>query len=371
MKVGMLTSCERLCGVAQYSRDLCASLGALVDLEIVATWHPPEPWNAYLPRSIERLNRCNVVHIQHEYSFWGSMLPGRNHYFAHMSQISRPKVLTAHTLDLAKDMLLRDSARWVPVKVALASFPPYRDSIERKTFDLASRIIVHDPHAASRLETRGIASSKIRVIPMGVPTPNLDPSLGDAFRSEYDLEGRKLIVVFGFTRSSRGYETVLDAMAELGRDTVLVIAGGPQTAAQSAYFEALLTEIARRGLCKRVVATGYLSDEKVSGVMQAADVVLCPQQEGTGSYSVQLAFGYGCPIVASDLPCFEHLEREFGCLLTFASGDAQDLAHRINAVLGDETLSRSLSDRALAYAREHTWDKIAARTVQVYRELVV
>lgn len=372
MKVGMLTSTAERCGIAVYSSDLADGLRTLVDLEIVPTWDRSTPWDSYLAESSGRLNECDLVHIQHEYSFWGSVLPGQNKFFAQASSIRRPIVLTAHTLDPTRQVLgldlpgspLRKSAKRV-----LASIPPYRKVIERKTFEVGGRIIVHDPHAASRLESRGIAGSKIQVIPMGVPAPNPDVGLGEAFRRKYSLEERTLIVIFGFIRPGRGYETLLDALPMVSRDAVLVMAGGPQTEAHRAYLDALSAEIESRGLQEQVVITGYLPDELAAGAMRAADVVLCPQEAGTGSYTLQVAFAYARPIIASDLPYFRFLEETAGCLLTFAGGDAQDLAAKINSVLGDDALRQRLSDRALAYAGEHTWAKVAERTVQIYEEL--
>ena len=202
---------------------------------------------------------------------------------------------------------------------------------------------------------------------MGVPAPNSDTAQGSEFRSKYGLEGRTLITVFGFVRPGRGYETALDALLKLGRDTVLVIAGGPQTAQHETYLDGLSADIETRGLKDQVLVTGYLPDESVPGAMQAADVVLCPQETGTGSYSVQVALGYGRPIIASNLPCFKYMEETGICLLTFTR---KDLIAKLKSVLEDGMLRQSLSERAFAYAAEHSWEKIAEKTVEVYKELI-
>ncbi len=118
------------------------------------------------------------------------------------------------------------------------------------------------------------------------------------------------------------------------------------------------------------MVTNYLPDDAVAGAMCAADVVLCPQERGTGSYSLQVVLGYGLPVLASDLPCFAELEDGWQCLITFMRGDKADLASKLGLILDDEGLRERLSSRALAYAAEHSWNRIAADTVQVYRELV-
>lgn len=372
MKVGMLTSARDRCGIAVYSQDLAEGLRSLVDLEIVPTWDCACPWETYREQAAERLNAADVVHVQHEYSFWGSVLPGRNRFFDQMSSIRRPIVMTAHTLDPAAQVLGLDLPGSVFRKTAkrmLAGFPPYRRTIEYETFKVADRIIVHDSFAKSKLVGRGIADSSISVIPMGVPAAGPALGNGESFRRKFGLEGRTLLTVFGFVRPGRGYEVVLDALPMLSWRATLVIAGGPQTPAHEAYLDGLTAEVKSSGLREQVLVTGYLPDQEVPGAMQASDIILCPQESGTGSYSVQVALPYGRPIIASDLPCFAALAKDGDCLLTFATGDAQDLAAKINSVLDNESIREGLSSRALAYAGEHTWKKIAERTVGVYEEL--
>ncbi len=377
MKVAMLTNTEEACGIAAYSRSLDAELAQIVDLDVVPTWRQAQAWEEFVQASLPRLNACDVVHVQHEYSFWGSIIPkwGRfvGRFADYASRIKPPIVLTAHTLDTVHEMFGLDKPGSGPrrmVKQFLASFPPYRDAIERRTFSIADRIIIHDPHAISKLTARGIPELKIRMIPMGIPATDMNPIHTDAFRTRFNLQGRRLIVVFGFVRQGRGYEAAMDILPGLGPDVTLVIAGGPQTNVQRVYMDSLAEQVRARGLGDRVVITGYLPDDMVSGAMQAADIVLCSQEAGTGSYSVQVALAYGRPIVASDLPCFAYPEQTHGCLMTFRRGDAQDMASKLKSVRSNPGLSADLSARALRYAAEHTWREIAQKTLEVYRELV-
>jgi glycosyltransferase involved in cell wall biosynthesis len=373
MKISMLTSVTQRCGVYAYVSDLSNDLRKHVDLTLVPVWDRIEPWDQYLSRSSQALNDSDLVHIQHEYAFWGSVLPGRNKYFSQISSIKRPIVLTAHTLDHAGTVLgldlpgsfLRKSAKRI-----LAMLPSYRRVIERDTFEVGDRIIIHDLDAAARLKSRGIPEAKIRIIPMGVPAAGTGPDRADAFRSEFGLHGRRLIVVFGFVRPGRGYEDALGLLGSLGSDVTLVIAGGPQTDLQQVYLDSFMALVKARGLSDRVTVTGFLPGDMVPGAMQAADVVLCSQEAGTGSYSVQIALAYGRPIVASDLPCFTYPEQTHGCLVTFKRADSRDMAAKLKAVLTDSGLSAGLSARASHYAADHTWDKIAEKTVAVYQELM-
>ncbi len=373
MNVSMLVSVGDRCGIADYSRALRDGMAGLVDVTVVPVWDQVEPWDSYLTRSARQLNDADLVHIQHEYSFWGSVLPGQNKFFKQVRTIHRPIVMTAHTLDPAEKVLGLDLPGTPVRRVAkriLASVPAYRRQIEQETFEVAKIIIIHDIGAAAKLKLRGIDESKIRVIPMGVPAIHAEGASGAEFREQFGLAGKRLVVVFGFVRPGRGYEAAMDALSELGPDTALVIAGGPQTEAQTVYLNELLSMIESRGMKDRVIVTGYLKDEMVAGAMRAADVVLCSQEAGTGSYSVQVALAYGRPILASDLPCFTYPEREHGCVLTYERANPADLNAKLKLMLEDEDVRERLSARALTCATDHTWARIAERTVEVYREVL-
>jgi glycosyltransferase involved in cell wall biosynthesis len=163
---------------------------------------------------------------------------------------------------------------------------------------------------------------------------------------------------------------VLEALPMLDPRVTLVIAGGAQTDAQCEYLDSLMENVSSLGLRDRVVVTGYLSDDQVAGAMRAADVVLLPQLSATGSYTVQIAYAYGKPILASDLPCFTYPEQTEGALLTFRAGDARILAAKLKSVLEEGDLRARLAQGALDYAAHHSWDAVAAKTVEVYRDVI-
>src|SRR5256884_8666191 len=99
MKVGMLTTWRTRCGIAAYTADLVNALcdpDSDVEIEVVPIEPGLQPDSHYAEQA-DRLNRCDVVHIQHEYSFWGGYLPGKNRFHTLRRLIRKPVVLTAHT----------------------------------------------------------------------------------------------------------------------------------------------------------------------------------------------------------------------------------------------------------------------------------
>src|SRR3712207_5467710 len=96
LHVTLLTSTRERCGIGDYARALAAALAREVELDVVPVDPQPPPAAA-----LERLNRADLIHIQHEYSFWGSALPGRSRFPALVAGLRRPWVITAHTVAAA------------------------------------------------------------------------------------------------------------------------------------------------------------------------------------------------------------------------------------------------------------------------------
>jgi glycosyltransferase involved in cell wall biosynthesis len=176
------------------------------------------------------------------------------------------------------------------------------------------------------------------------------------------------LTIFGFLTPMKGYETALRAIRELPPEVGLVIAGGPRTPDMEPYRHQLLHRIEKDGLRDRVRITGYLDDAEVANVMAASEVVLVPHLQATGSYSVMIALAHGRPVVASDLDIFREIHSECGGLRLVRTGDADHLAACLKAVLNNPQGRMEMSERALGYAKAHSWQEASRRTVEVYAQ---
>src|SRR5205085_1522177 len=99
MKIAMLTTTGEKCGIANYTRALVAGLDTLPDVqvEVIPITPGKQPTEHYIEQA-KQLNApdVDIVHIQHEYGFWGSVLPNRWAYWEMRYLIEKPVVLTAH-----------------------------------------------------------------------------------------------------------------------------------------------------------------------------------------------------------------------------------------------------------------------------------
>ncbi len=375
MKIAMLTTVGERCGIASYSAALVASLRALPETDVqVIPIAVGEQAASHYEAQAEQLNApdVDVVHIQHEFSFWGFPMPGRSK-FAELRRLIRPPlVVTAHTpLSLSAifpTATERNPWRWLKKK-RLVTNRAYRQSVEVSTFD-ASATIVHTEAAHAEFVRRGLQSERLHVVPMGIPAALPAKAGGARFRDRHRLNGKRVLTLFGYVTPNKGYAMVAEVLNTLPPDVVFVVAGGARRPVEEQYVDHLRRHIRERGVEERVVITGYLPDEEVAEVMHATDIALVPHTLATNSYSVTLPVTYGKPTLASDLACFREMAARTDCLELFRTGSKSDFREKLLALLGNPQRREQLAENALQYAARFTWPNVASATRDVYRAAI-
>lgn len=368
----MWTSWQTRCGIASYTGSLVESLRSLgVEVDVV-----PVPYTERDPRveaeALARLNAADLVHVQHEYTFFGGIAPGSSSLPRYYRQLTVPRVVTGHTIFTAAELLrVPHETRWRQriAKELLSRYPPFRDSVERHPFAGAQSVIVHTEAARDRLAARRIPAERIHVMPAGIPSPaTVTPEEIAALRERYQLDGHRVATVFGYVTQDKGYETALEALRTLPPIIKLLIAGGTRVERESGYLEQLQETIRSAGLASRVAITGFLDDHQVAAAMAVSDLVLVPHLAANGSYSVMVALGHGKPVLASDLPCFHEIADQSPCVELFPPEDDHALAERMAFLLASSGIRNRMAADARQFAAERSWDKVAEKTLAIYRE---
>ena len=223
--------------------------------------------------------------------------------------------------------------------------------------------------------------SAINRIPIG---SNITPHLpADYNRREWRWrwgvkQGETLIGYFGFLHPLKGGEVLVRALAELaseGRAVRLLHIGGrtgssdPDTnAAYAARVESLAREL---GVSDRIAATGYMPPDEVAASFFATDVFALPYVEGAslrhGTFHAALAHGRAIVTTCPPVPLDEL--RDGQDVLLVPPNDAHALAQGICRVMDNPDLRARLERGAAELAQQFTWDRIAARTIQVYEQV--
>jgi glycosyltransferase involved in cell wall biosynthesis len=350
-RIALATTWEDVCGIATYSRSLVAHLEKHAQVEIISL---DLEHRTQLDQLAQQMNACDVIHIQHQYPFFGGMALHRNWFRRLLRRLRKPLVVTIHELDMGEGDI------W-PISWYKPLFNHYLFAAPR-----ISRIIVHTNEHRNAFLSVGMADAGIepdivRVIPEGVPpVPEVAISPEEA-KSELGLAGKKVVTIFGFVVRRKGYEVALEALCELPDDVVLLIAGGCHPDDRTGFFEELKARSS-----ERVIVTGYLPDDRIPVVMAATDVIAAPFTEMSNSGSIMRSIAYGKPIVASDLPATREINERLPCLVLARAGDPQDLASGIRGLLDDP---RNAVEAVQAYAREFTVARAADEILQIYQEL--
>ena len=129
-------------------------------------------------------------------------------------------------------------------------------------------------------------------VQFGTPLP-----MPEARRELGIPDDRKVALFFGFIRDYKGLDLLIEAMAKLPSDHVLVIAGEPY-GDMAKYHEA----IARYGLKDRIADhIRYIADQEVPLFFSAADAVVLPYKSATQSGITAIAYHFGTPVIATDV----------------------------------------------------------------------
>ncbi|MGV3724504.1 MAG: glycosyltransferase family 4 protein [Actinomycetota bacterium] len=370
----MWSSWETRCGIASYTAALVDQLRALgADVEVT-----PVPYTDRDPvrmaETIARLNAADLIHVQHEYTFFGGIAPGSSSLPRYYAGLTVPRVVTAHTVFTAAELLrVKHETRWrqLLAKQLLSRYPPYRATVEAQPFRGATAVVVHTDAARARMASRGIELERIHVLPAGVPPPvPALPEQVEAMRATFGLAGRRVATIFGYVTQDKGYETTLEALRKLPPTVKLLVAGGSRVEREQGYLEQLREVVRAQKLTERVAITGYLDDAEIAAAMALSDVVLVPHLVANGSYSVMVALGYGKPVLASDLACFRDIHQQGEPIELFKVGDEYALAGRLGFLLASANARKHLAAAAQEFAAAQSWRAVAERTLTVYEQVL-
>jgi len=217
------------------------------------------------------------------------------------------------------------------------------------------------------------------LIPIGSNiSPRLPPGYDrEEWRARWGVGDETLLSYFGLLHESKGVETLLRALAQLlegGEKVKLLMVGGktgasdPTTTDYAHRMEALWREL---GLAKRILWTGYVDDEEVSANLLASDMCVFPYKDGASLRrgSLMAALAHGLPIISTQ-PTIQVKELIEGKNIVLVPPDnVGALAARIQELASSEGLRHRLGKGALALAQDFSWEKIAKRTLEAYREV--
>lgn len=172
--------------------------------------------------------------------------------------------------------------------------------------------------------------------------------------------GQKVILFLGWVRRYKGVDLLLDAVRFLGEDCRVLIAGN---CIDSEYRREIEQTIEDRALKSRVAwEFGYLSEQRVSELLGASDVLVMPYRQIDQSGVLFAALRHGLPVVAFDVGSFrEYLPDGTG--LVVPAGDTRALADALEHI-GPAKIVRN---HVMAIAERYMWQETVKPVLALYR----
>lgn len=224
------------------------------------------------------------------------------------------------------------------------------------------RLIAVSSSLRTQLLQDGVAASRIRVVPNGVPGWQTLPA-------RQAPGARWTIGCIALFRPRKGMEILLSALARLraaGQAVSLLAVGPFESPDYEASIHALAAEL---GVADAVEWTGFT--DNVNAALLRMDAMVLPSLFGEGMPMVVLeAMAAGVPVVASAVEGTPEVLDEGHCGLLVPPGDAEALANALAAFMQGRPAWHGLRQAAFERHRQHFSDvAMAAGVAGVYAEV--
>jgi polysaccharide biosynthesis protein PslF len=327
------------CGLATFAQALASGfeeVGAAVDVVPVPS----------APAAVAaRLNRADVVILQHEYGIYAG--PDGEQVLDLLRELTVPVVSVLHTV--------------------LQHPTPRQHELLRQVIQASATVVTMTRTARSRaIELYGAAPERTVVIPHGAAADLVSAPQPAAAAAAADEP--PVVLTWGLLGRGKGIEWAIRAMAslaDLAPSPVYVVAGRTHPRLDERdgrqYRRELVGLAAELGISARVAFDDrYLAPEALLDLVRRADVVLLPYDsvEQVTSGVLTEAVAAGKPVISTRFPhAVELLGDGTGLLVDRA--DPAGIAQALRRVLTDGELARQLAGRAHRLGPGLTWRAVA------------
>ncbi len=387
-----LSTWKEVCGIASYTEGLVDALQAQgLQNEVYAI---SRKQNKYMTRLeiqehfedfYKKAIDCDIVHIQHEFGFFGESLGTSLAVFFEILRrlriLRKPVVVTFHSEPTFVVSLLNilGSGRAAPrhLRRYFQTLRWRRIAALFKEGRINNRAIVHTKTSRLSFITSGFSAKSLNVIPLGIVKRG-EFHISNTFAKEklgYPSDSI-LLSLFGFISSYKGPEIAVKALTYLPENYHLALIGRPHPEGKGDQAVNLVLKLLgkyRQTLKNRVRITGFVDGETLDLYHAATDICLAPYRDVglSSSAAITWALSSGKPVVASNIPAFKEITDFCECMSLVSEGADYELAWHIENLVMDTAKQERLVQNARLYARANDWSNISASIVSVYKNCLV
>lgn len=216
----------------------------------------------------------------------------------------------------------------------------------RRLFGRADQVLVHSDLQRQLAQTLTATPVVVRPLPPHLPSRDATAASRSAAAGaspEPAAPGllgastpRRHLLFFGLVRRYKGVDVLVRALAHVSSDITLTVAGEFWRGAED-----VREAIRAAGVEHRVdLQPGYVPVEQIPALFAAADALVLPYRQATGTQNVALAFSYGLPVVATTAGTLPVLVRDGEDGLLCAPDDVAALAAALRRLYEPGVLDR-------------------------------
>jgi len=239
----------------------------------------------------------------------------------------------------------------------LPLFPLFADDVAaRRALVLASDLVLaHSESALDSLAEIGMVPRRSAVIPHGPFAPRQPVA---SLRVPGSDRGPCRFLFIGRVEEYKGVDDLLSAFDSMPRSAAahLTVAGQ----CNDSRLQSRILEFVGRPDASIIVGPDRLSEDRMTELIAAADVVVLPFRRITTSGSVMLALSHGRPLIVPNAPTLADLPH--AAVVRYDGSISGLSAAMTRMAMIDKPILAKMSESALRYAYRLSWQDIARET---------
>jgi glycosyltransferase involved in cell wall biosynthesis len=380
IRVLQFSTHQENCGIARYQEQFVSEVSEGDDVKTDFFDYSPNviklmnknELKVVLGKLEDKLKDYDILHIQHEFSFYYSDELSRIVGIA--NKLNKKVIVTVHTSPEAQ----LERPEFIGIGIGrVKQYIKHQISTKRfmdryitplKSVDL---ILVHNSTTKDGLVSLGIDENSIKLIRIPVPEKATKHSDTREIRDKLNYsEGDVIYCTVGFLSKNKGIIHAVRSLQYLPDNYKLAIIGGvhPQGNNEK-YLDKVTTLISDLGLMDRVYITGYVEDDGIlNSLIDECDICIYPFDANYYNYassaSLNNALTNQKPVIAYRTRPFEEVSSDIDFISFTKSANYYELARSITEI--DIEGSKAKSRK---YAEKYSYNKEAKNLSSIYRDI--
>jgi len=343
--IGPVEKRER--GISSYVDGLCTTIKKYVSIKVI-TYDPVSYCSKpffnliYYPKIIQNKRRPNAItHITHQgYAYLASLLN------------LQPAIVTCHDII---PLIFYNNIKKLKFRYSISGIKN-ADKIIADSYNTKQDIISYFKIPDEKIKVIYLAADKI--------FQPLDKVIISKIKQKYNFDF-PLILYVGTLEPRKNIPTLIKAFCKLkkeGLPHILLVTGK-----KDGKYKKIFEMVKRLNLQKDTIFTGYVPEEDLPAIYNAADLFVYPSlYEGFGLPPLE-AMACGTPVITSNTSSFPEVVGDAGIMVK--PHDVDELAKVMYEVLTNDGLREDMIKKGLKQAKKFSWKKCAKETLEVYQEV--